>query len=118
MGEQIMDKNVIGAVGRVRAGSVSEANAKSLAAADMEPARSRAMTDEIAALTARIASMQAEIYVLREANAYPALVRRQARVEERERCAKMLEADAEYWTIVLATRLRYHARRIRALGDE
>jgi hypothetical protein len=76
------------------------------------------MTDKIAALTARIASMQAEIYILREANAYPALVRRQARVEERERCAKMLEADAEDWGPTVAKRQRSLAAAIRALGDE
>jgi hypothetical protein len=82
------------------------------------------MTDEIAALTARIASMQAEIYVLREANAYPALVRRQARVEERERCAKVAitgclvppdGGSPEPWEVDLCDEI---ARRIRALGDE
>jgi hypothetical protein len=81
------------------------------------------MTDEIAALTARIASMQAEIWSLREANAYPALIRRHACVEQRERCAKMLEDEAREWgrdgvTKWVESFLQAQAAAIRALGDE
>jgi hypothetical protein len=80
------------------------------------------MTDEIAALTARIASMQAEIYVLREANAYPALVRRQARVEERERCAQLADEEARLWAqdcvADVPEAMQALATAIRALGDE
>jgi hypothetical protein len=77
------------------------------------------MTDEIAALTARIAAMQAEIYVLREANAYPTLVRRQARVEERERCARFMESGTKgLENNVVARLFQNQAAAIRALGDD
>jgi hypothetical protein len=66
------------------------------------------MTDEIAALHARIASMQAEIWSLRATNAYPASVRWHAREEERERCAKLAEDCGD----------KIMAAAIRALGDE
>jgi hypothetical protein len=82
------------------------------------------MTDEISALTAKIASMQTEIYLLREANAYPASIRWHARAEERERCAKVAitgclvppdGGSPEPWEVDLCDEI---ARRIRALGDE
>jgi hypothetical protein len=71
------------------------------------------------ALHARIASMQAEIYVLREANAYPAMVRRQARVEERERCARFMESGTKGLEDNVVARLfQNQAAAIRALGDD